>query len=255
MPRLVVFTDSEKVHSDIHAVCASGGWVVERGSSDPSHWTHAEAPEVDAALFDLENPLSNAEELTKGLTSCYPFLPIIFLSREGLAQDEMGGGLRYHVDPGRLRDLEHILISLNVGFLSNGFLSGIEIAGNAVPRVLIVDDNVQLASLVERALRSLERFDVRMASSGYEAVAMLPSFNPDVAVIDLALGDMDGREVCTFIRNHGRLKETKVIGVSGYLSRERTDEDGTVFDAFLEKPFRMRDLLDKVVSFVRPKDN
>ena len=79
---------------------------------------------------------------------------------------------------------------------------------------------------------------------------MLPAFQPDVAIVDMVLQDMDGREICTFIHNHPDLQRTKVIGVSGYMSEARLDEEHIPMHAFIEKPFRMKSILDQIVAFL-----
>ena len=61
---------------------------------------------------------------------------------------------------------------------------------------------------------------------------------------------MDGREICTFIHNHPGLAHTKIIGVSGYMSAERLESDHVPLHAFIAKPFRMKEILDRVAAFL-----
>ncbi len=247
MPCMFLVTQSDEV---FHAVCAMGqasGWEVRRhGGGDALPPLH----EFDTALFDLVNGLGASSDYVDRVSEASPFLPIILLSHAGSVFPERGAGLRYHVDPNRLYDIEHILISLS---LSTAFdvPPPVELQARSVPRVLIVDDNVQLATLIGRTFRSLEKYDVQVTSSGFEAISLLPVFLPDIVVVDLVLNDMDGREICLFIRGHEKLKHTKVVAVSGYLSKERVQDSPVQFDAFLEKPFRMQDILNKVTAFLK----
>lgn len=250
MPDLLVFTSSEEVASAVGAVCTAGGWSLRARESHPSHWNLAETHSADAALFDLENPVGEVEAIAQRMSDAAPFLPLVFVSRAGRPLLESGGGLRYHLDPGHIDDLEHILISLTLGFHMGAALPRAPADKGHVPRVLIVDNNIQLAMLMERALRATERLDVRVAFSGFEAASIVPSFNPDVAIVDLVLGDTDGRDVCALIRGDERLKETKIIGVSGYVPKDRSEEGRVHFDAFMEKPFRVRRLVDTVMEFL-----
>ena len=251
MPRLLVFTRSEGVLSVVHDIATSCGWEIEDGRAALLNGTPVTTAHADAALFDLHQDPSGIEDLVQGISSASPFLPLIFLSGQGTSVHELGSGLRYHIDPRQLPDLEHVLLSLTLGFPTDEFAPVHPAAGHTVPRVLIVDDNTQLASLIGRTLRSMERYDVQVVTSGFEALSILPAFQPDVAIIDLVLRDMDGRELCAFIRNHEKLKQTKIIGVSGYLSEKRAEDDKVQCDVFLEKPFRMKDILSTVMAFLQ----
>jgi len=250
MPDLLVFTSSEEVAAAVGDVCKDGGWSLRAGQSDPSHWNLAEAHSADAALFDLENPVGEVEAIAQRMSDSAPFLPLVFLSRLGHPLREFGGGLRYHLAPAHIGDLEHILISLTLGFHLGDALPTAAAHDGHVPRVLVVDGNIQLAMLMERALRATERLDVRVAFSGFEAASIVPSFNPDVAIVDLVLGDTDGRDVCALIRDDEHLKETKIIGMSGYVPKDRSEEGPVHFDAFIEKPFRVRRVVDTVMEFL-----
>ncbi|WP_028472483.1 response regulator transcription factor [Nocardioides alkalitolerans] len=66
-------------------------------------------------------------------------------------------------------------------------------------RVLVVDDEVNIAELVVMALR-YEGFETRMAHTGTKAVAAAKDFGPDVVVLDMMLPDFDGLEVLRRVR-------------------------------------------------------
>jgi CheY-like chemotaxis protein len=250
MPRLLAFMEVEPLASAVTASAQACGWEVVQLPLQDSGALRKAVQDADAALFDLQQGREYSEPAIQESSQAAPFLPLILLSADGTALHESGTGLRYHLDPGHLPDLEHILLSLSLGFPGESFGISPPPEGKRVPRVLVLDDNVRLAALLGRTLRSLEKFDVHVTSSGYEAVSMLPTFQPDVAIIDLVLNDMDGREICSFIRKHEKLQHTKIIGVSGYLSKDRTEELNLDVDLFLEKPFRMSDILEKVMAFL-----
>lgn len=259
MPSVLVTTQSQEVLRRVQAICEPSGWGVVEYTG-----THAEAPaaadaaltvrdvarKADAALFDMQGAPEMCAALVEQVAAAAPFLPLVFLSREGVPPHELGSGLRYHINPEQIEDLEHILISLTCGFGAEGPERSTESEPNAIPRVLVVDDSILFASVVTRALRALERFDVETAHSGYEAVAILSRFHPDIVIIDIVLGDVDGREVCAFIRNHEHLKHTKVLGLSGYVFEDLVAAGEAHFDAFLEKPCHVKDILDTVLRLL-----
>jgi CheY-like chemotaxis protein len=251
MPRLFVLTHSEGVLSSVRDIATECGWEIEDGRATLLDGTAITTQRADAALFDLHQGILGFQERAQQISSASPFLPLIFLSSQGTAVHELGFGLHYHIDPRQLADLEHVLLSLTLGFPTDEFAQEQTAEGRTVPRVLIVDDNIQLAALIGRTLRSMERYDVQVVTSGFEALSILPVFQPDVAIIDLVLRDMDGRELCAFIRAHEKLKHTRIVGVSGYLSETRAEDDKVQCDVFLEKPFRMKDILGTVMAFLQ----
>ena len=72
-------------------------------------------------------------------------------------------------------------------------------AGSGGYRALVVDDEVPLAEVVASYLER-ENFDVRLAHSGADALAMVREIDPDVVILDLALPGIDGLEVCRRLR-------------------------------------------------------
>jgi CheY-like chemotaxis protein len=108
-------------------------------------------------------------------------------------------------------------------------------------RILVVDDNDALRENLAEALE-LEGFDVAVAADGPGALARLhedPSFA--VVLLDLVMPGMDGRAVLTRIRDDPRLSALRVVITTGHTgSGVRA---GVPADAFLTKPFGVRELL------------
>ena len=69
-------------------------------------------------------------------------------------------------------------------------------------RLLLVDDEDNLRSMLEAALRHLG-FEVESAATGREALAAAVSDPPAVIVLDVMLPDLDGFEVCRRLRTEG----------------------------------------------------
>lgn len=68
-------------------------------------------------------------------------------------------------------------------------------------RVLVVDDEPNIAELLSMALR-LEGWDVRVARTGGKAVSAAKKDHPDAVVLDMMLPDFDGLEVMRRMRSH-----------------------------------------------------
>ena len=87
---------------------------------------------------------------------------------------------------------------------------------SALPlRVLVVDDNRDAADSLAMML-SLEGADVRVAYDGESALDGMADFHPAVAIVDLALADMDGYEVARRVRAQPAFSDVALIALSGW---------------------------------------
>src|SRR5690242_9984588 len=117
--------------------------------------------------------------------------------------------------------------------------------------VLCADDDEDILSLV--ALR-LERagFDVLRAHDGEAAVELARGRRPDIAVLDVMMPRRTGYEVLAELRSDASLGRLKVILLSARVQDadvERGLDAGA--DAYLAKPFKAGDLVEKVVELSR----
>lgn len=116
-------------------------------------------------------------------------------------------------------------------------------------KVLIVDDDSAIRTLLEKVMRSND-LETASASSGQEALELLKNNIYDVILMDIMLGDMEGFEVIKLIRKQGI--QTPVIIISG------RDEDYDALyglslgaDDYITKPFRPLIVGAKVKALIR----
>jgi two-component system KDP operon response regulator KdpE len=111
------------------------------------------------------------------------------------------------------------------------------------PRILVVDDEVQLRRSLARSL-SGHGYAVREAADGAAGIREFAAFKPDVVLLDLMLPDTTGVEVCRELR---RTQDTPIIVLS-VIGEERTKIDAldAGADDYLTKPFSMGELLARV---------
>lgn len=105
-------------------------------------------------------------------------------------------------------------------------------------KVLIVDDDKQVVSLIKKLLELDEIYDVRAAYDGFNAGRKFCEFRPELVVLDINLPGLDGYEVCKQIRNNPDSKKVKIIAISGEMDTEkgtRMLELGA--NDYLAKPF------------------
>jgi PAS domain S-box-containing protein len=103
-------------------------------------------------------------------------------------------------------------------------------------RILVVDDNVDVAESVAMVLR-LSGHDVRLAYSGPEALEAAQAYQPEVILLDIGLPGMTGYEVAQRLRQQRPFQRTLFVAVTGYGQGEdkrRSQESG--FDHHLTKP-------------------
>jgi excisionase family DNA binding protein len=114
-------------------------------------------------------------------------------------------------------------------------------------KVLIVDDDAEIVELISDILSREGGFEIRTASSGYEAGMVTQQFRPDLILLDYMLPDVNGNVVCQTIRKNPEFENTRIIIISGVIKQDEIDQllkAGA--QEFLKKPFNISDLLDKV---------
>jgi two-component system OmpR family response regulator len=118
-------------------------------------------------------------------------------------------------------------------------------ASHRSERLLVVDDEVDIADLLVTGLR-FAGFEVRAAHTGARALAVAADFRPHLLVLDVMLPDIDGFELCRQFR-----RSTEQIGVVFLTARDRTADAiaGLAIggDDYISKPFS----LDEVVARIR----
>jgi CheY-like chemotaxis protein len=106
---------------------------------------------------------------------------------------------------------------------------------SSVLRVLIVDDNVDSAEMMQVLLGSMGH-DAQLAHDGKSALALVETQRPQVVLLDIGLPDMDGYEVARQMRarQQGPMRLIALTGWSQDEARERARAAG--FDHHLTKP-------------------
>ncbi|HTA93610.1 MAG TPA: response regulator [Polyangiaceae bacterium] len=120
-----------------------------------------------------------------------------------------------------------------------------------MPRILVVEDSVSMRSFVRSALeadsRSATGLDVVEASSGFEALRLLPRGPYDLVITDINMPDINGLELISFIRRSELHKETPVLIISTQSSeRDRARGLSLGANGYLIKPFSPEDLQGEV---------
>jgi two-component system OmpR family response regulator len=116
-------------------------------------------------------------------------------------------------------------------------------------RVLVVDDEINIAELVSMALR-YEGWEVRAAHTGSKAVAAAKDLKPDAVVLDMMLPDFDGLEVLR------RMRATQPDLPVVFLTARDAVEDRIAGltaggDDYVTKPFSLEELVARLRALMR----
>ncbi|BDZ65212.1 response regulator transcription factor [Agromyces mangrovi Wang et al. 2018] len=116
-------------------------------------------------------------------------------------------------------------------------------------RVLVVDDEAQLADLLKMALR-YEGWEVRTAGDGQAALRVAREFRPDAIVLDVMLPDIDGLEVLQRLRAEG--DETPVLFLTAKDSLDDRLAGLTAGgDDYVTKPFSLEEVVARLRGLIR----
>ncbi len=119
-----------------------------------------------------------------------------------------------------------------------------------VMKILLVEDDTELAQWLIRALKQRYEFMIEWAEDGREADARLSYEEFDAVILDLGLPLMDGRSVLAAMRARGDVTPALILTARDSLSEKIASlHDGA--DDFLAKPFAIEELEARLVALVR----
>ena len=116
------------------------------------------------------------------------------------------------------------------------------------PRVLVVEDDVEIAGVLRRSLR-LEGYEVELAGDGEAAIEQSLVFAPDAVVLDLGLPRLDGVEVCRELRRESDVPILMLTARDAVEARVEGLDSGA--DDYLVKPFDRQELLARLRALLR----
>jgi CheY-like chemotaxis protein len=122
-----------------------------------------------------------------------------------------------------------------------------------IPKVLVVDDNLQNLELVLAYLEDIE-CQTLSAEGGQQALEIIQNELPDLVLLDVMMPKISGFEVCKKIKSNPKTEQIPVIMVTALNEIgdiERAINSGT--DDFLSKPVNKWELLTRVKTMLKLK--
>ena len=113
-------------------------------------------------------------------------------------------------------------------------------------KILVVDDDPYILMSLEFLMKK-NGYDVMVARNGKEALEMVNKQNPQLVLLDIMMPDVDGYEICKYIKGSATLKNTKVIFMSAK-TKETDIKKGYKLGAslYVTKPFSTRELIKQI---------
>ncbi|MBC7508940.1 MAG: response regulator [Ferruginibacter sp.] len=113
-------------------------------------------------------------------------------------------------------------------------------------KVLVVDDDPYILMSLEFLMKK-SGYDVMVARNGAEALELVEKQMPDIVLLDIMMPDVDGYQICTYIKKSDTLKHTKVVFMSAK-TKETDIQKGYDLGAslYIIKPFSTRELVKQI---------
>ncbi|MDF1546837.1 MAG: two-component regulator propeller domain-containing protein [Bacteroidales bacterium] len=119
--------------------------------------------------------------------------------------------------------------------------------------IIIVEDNLDMLQFLERKLA--ESYNIEPAGNGKLAWQRILDLLPDLVVTDLMMPEIDGMELCKLIKEDQRTSHIPVIILTAKASIEnRIDGFKTGADDYLEKPFKIEELLARIENLILQRE-
>ena len=114
---------------------------------------------------------------------------------------------------------------------------------------LIVDDDIDIGSIVG-ILLAHNGITSNCIHSGREFKKALMKMKPDIIIMDVFLGDNDGRELCSELKKNVQLKNIPVLLYSAAPITAESIEHSHA-DGFIRKPFDLAEMMKKVFNLLK----
>jgi two-component system phosphate regulon response regulator PhoB len=118
--------------------------------------------------------------------------------------------------------------------------------------ILIVDDEEDLLFLTKSILEK-RGYNVIHTTHGAQTFALVESNHPDLVILDQLLADADGLEICHKLKSNPQSIKIPILMTSGRMATSPT----TLIppDETLLKPFEIEDLIKKIDTLLKIKQN
>lgn len=119
-------------------------------------------------------------------------------------------------------------------------------------RIIVVDDDEEILDTIELVLE-IGGYEVEPLSSAENIHEITSDFKPDLIILDIVLGKIDGRTICEELKSNPKTKYIPILMMSGLYKQEEIKLLPSPPDDFMSKPFKMDNLLQKIEKLINTK--
>ncbi len=112
-------------------------------------------------------------------------------------------------------------------------------------KILAVDDDRDIVDIIKIVLED-EGFEVSTLTNGRNVLNVISLLKPDLVLLDVMLGGVDGRDICKAIKSHSLFKNIPVVMISASHNLQSFLQLPGSPNDFLSKPFDIDSLVRKV---------
>ncbi len=120
-------------------------------------------------------------------------------------------------------------------------------------KAMVVDDSKTIRRTAETLLKK-EGCEVVTAVDGFDALAKIVDYQPDIIFVDIMMPRLDGYQTCALVKNNEGFKKTPIIMLSskdGVFDKAKGRIVGS--DHYLTKPFSRDELLGVIKQQFQPQ--
>lgn len=116
-------------------------------------------------------------------------------------------------------------------------------------KILVVDDDIEVLETIQLILE-IGGFKVSALNDGDEVFKRIETFKPDLLLLDISLGHIDGRILCEQLKSMEKTSQIPILLISGLYDPKDFTTLNYGQDDFLSKPFQMDVLLKKITKIL-----
>lgn len=127
-------------------------------------------------------------------------------------------------------------------------------SSNRKRRILLVDDEPFLTSLLRMNLEDTDRYEVREINNPLDALDAVKEFMPDLILLDVMMPDLDGADIIFRMKNDQQMKDVVVVFHTATVRRAELDVHGGVISGypFLAKPATTKQVIEFIERHLPP---
>ncbi|MBI5359765.1 MAG: response regulator [Planctomycetes bacterium] len=120
-------------------------------------------------------------------------------------------------------------------------------------KIIVIEDNDNIRNIIQYILKQ-KGYEVDSAADGEDGLKKIQAKKPDIILLDVMLPGISGFDICTDLKEDPQYASIPVVLLTAIAKDSgKSDEywrQKSGADAFLSKPFKAKDLVDKVVSLI-----